>query len=121
MERRACERIPSNLKVRFFSVDLPDSAVVTNFTRNGMCIRTSYCLPCDNSLELLIPLNKGILKLHVRIRRIKQLDDIHYALGVELIDTPEEYREFVHIQRKVFKALKKSPFNKHYRLFNYDL
>ena len=121
MERRAVERIPSAFKARFFSLDLPDSAVVTDFTENGMCIRTGYCLPCDNTLELLIPLSKGILKLHARIRRVTQLDDTRYALGLELIDTPEEYREFVRIQRKIFKDLKSSPFNKQYRLFNYDL
>ena len=121
MDRRAFERVPASFRARFLSGNRPDSATVTNFSENGMCIGSGYCLPCDDTLELLIPLHVEVLRVLVKIRRMEKVDDFNYTLGVELVDPPHEYLEFVMNHRSVFKSLNGFQFNDRYRLFNYDL
>ncbi len=99
----------------------PDFAVVTNFSEKGMCLSTGYCLPCDNPIELLIPLKAEALKVLVRVRRLSKVDDFNYILGVELIDAPDEYIKFVINHRNVFNSLKGFQFNERFRVYNYDL
>jgi hypothetical protein len=121
MDRRAFERVPTSFKIRFISSHSPDSAVVSDFSENGMRISTGYCLPCDDTSELLIPLTAEILKVRVKIRRLVKVDNLHYVLGVELLAPPNEYLEFVVNHRNLFKSLKGFQFNDRYRLFNYDI
>jgi hypothetical protein len=102
-ERRAYERVPSSFKARFLSGSLPYSGTVTNYSENGMCITTGYCLPCDNTLEMLIPLRTNVLKVIVRVRRIVKIDDFNYTLGVELLDPSKEYLELVAHNRDIFR------------------
>jgi len=86
-----------------------------------MCINAGYCLPCNDIRSMLIALDSGVLKIHVKIRRLEKVDDFLYTIGIELLSPPMEYLKFVSRQRTLIKSMKGFRCNKTYRLFNYDV
>lgn len=95
MERRCFERIDICLPVRYVCDDMLYSGTVKNLSENGMFINTGNFLPCIDRLEILIPLNEEISRFYAMIRRIEKIDDANYSMGVELLDSPESYLQFV--------------------------
>lgn len=68
---------------------------IENISEKGMYISTGNFLPCIKTLEVLIPLDKGISMFSVKIRRIDKKDSSHFSMGVEVQDPPDNYMKFV--------------------------
>ena len=93
----------------FFSAS--EIAVVTsrksyikNLSEKGMFITTCDFLPCDDTLELLVPLDEEISKFIAKIRRIVKLDDQNYHIGVELLHPPKNYIDYVNNLNAVWNS-----------------
>ncbi len=95
MQRRAFERIPTNLQTTFLSENNNCTGTVMNLSENGMFINTKLSFPFDSMLEIRIPLKEEILKVPVKVSRIVKTDDFYGAIGVELLNPPQNYLEFV--------------------------
>ncbi len=105
MQRRAFERIPANLRARLICGISSYYATVKNCSENGVCINTSNFLPSGNTVEVEIPLKKETFKLPAKIVRILKIDDFNYTIGMELLDPPQGYSEFVGNLRNICQTL----------------
>ena len=96
VQRRAFERIPVNIRVRFYSYDTAYLGSVTNLSENGMFIRTDRMVfPFDSKVEIIFRTDKKLLKVPVRVIRITKSENVFNGIGVELLDTHREYLELV--------------------------
>ncbi len=95
MKKRAYKRIPTSINARFFCDGLFYPGTVTNLSENGMCIHTRVCFPIDSMFDVLIPMKKEVLNVPVKISRIEKTEDFCDTMGVEVLNSPENYLEFV--------------------------
>lgn len=96
MQRRAFERIPSNLKVRFSCCDTNYEGTVINLSENGMLIITNkVSFPFESNLELLLAAGENLIKVDAKVSRIIKSMDEYDGFGAEVIDPPRSYIEFV--------------------------
>jgi len=103
MQRRAFERIPVYIEVKLFCGFMFFSGVITNLSENGMLINTRICLPFESRFEVLIPIKEEVLKVHCKVTRIVNTGDLYDAMGVELLNPPKKYFEFVYSLKSVCK------------------
>jgi hypothetical protein len=97
VERRAFKRINVELKVNFFYGSKLSPGTVTNFSENGMCMKTETRLACGLAIELFIFSEEEVLSIPVRVNRLKMLvtGNTHDTLGVEVINPTKKYLKFV--------------------------
>ncbi len=95
MKKRACERIPSNVKVDFFCSNAMYTGTLKNVSKRGMCIDTDTCFPLQSEFEVRIPFNNEIIEVPVKVRRLIKTDDYYIGIGVELLNSHGRYHEFV--------------------------
>lgn len=95
MERRAYKRFPSNLLVRLHCADTLHYGIATNLSENGMCIKTGISLPSELSFMINVPFKQDVLKVPARVNRLVQSDGFYDGFGVEILDPPENYSEFL--------------------------
>ena len=94
-QRRTFERMNVDMNIKFFCEQSLYTANMTDCTKNGIGINTfCNCLPCSYKVDLLVPLNKEILRLKGKISRIKKINDIHYNIGIEIVKPPQKYLGF---------------------------
>jgi len=93
--KRCEERIPSNLIVKFFKENEICYGIAKNISGKGMCINTGYCLPCEASSSVLIPLGDDHIEIKFRVRWVKKTGDFYDAMGVELINVHERYTKLI--------------------------
>jgi hypothetical protein len=95
MQRRAFDRIPVDFKVRYFLGDTACNGTVTNLSENGMYIDTSIDFPFDSNFELVLPMKDKVMKLSAVIRRVVKSEGAYRGIGVELVEPPDNYLQFV--------------------------
>jgi hypothetical protein len=95
MEKRAFERVEANVAVKYYFDDRLYSGTVKNISEKGMLISTGNFLPCIDMVEILIPLEDEISNLAATIKRVEKINDSIYSMGIELLDPPDNYLEFV--------------------------
>lgn len=95
MQKRAFERIPANIRVRFFSGISDYFGTVTNLSEKGMFISTEVNVPLEQQLEILIPLKEEVLKIPAKIISVIKSDKINSGIGVILLNASNNYLEFV--------------------------
>jgi hypothetical protein len=95
MTRRACERIPSSLVVKFLHENSICYGIVTNISEKGMCIKSGVCLPCDSHIKLQIPLKDQHLEVSVKVRRVVKDRGFYDTMGVELLKPTRKYLKIV--------------------------
>jgi hypothetical protein len=95
MDRRSFDRVDMSLPVKYVCDDILYSGTIKNISENGMFIKTGNFLPCINWIEIFVPLEEEISKFFARIRRIEKIDDSNFSMGIELLDPPNKYVEFV--------------------------
>jgi desulfoferrodoxin (superoxide reductase-like protein) len=95
MKKRAVERISANLKAEFFWSDKINSGHVLDLSENGFLIKTDLCPAIKAKFDLNINLPDDILKIPVKVRRIIKNDNNYDAIGVEIVNPPEEYLQYV--------------------------
>jgi len=96
MERRAFERMLSNIKVKFSCCHIDYDGVVTNLSENGIFISTSGMnFPFESKLEILMPTGHRVLKIPVEVTRMIKSADLYDCIGVRLINPSQDYLKFV--------------------------
>jgi hypothetical protein len=60
MERRAFERISTNIYAKFFCDRILHTGIMTNLSKNGMHIKTKAYLPFKSESEVLFPLMEEV-------------------------------------------------------------
>jgi len=96
VQRRAFERVPANIRVRFYCFDTAYLGTVRNFSENGMFISMDKMVfPFDSKIEIIFRMDKNLLKVPVRVIRITKSEDVFDGIGVELLDANREYLELV--------------------------
>jgi c-di-GMP-binding flagellar brake protein YcgR len=95
MEKRAFKRVPAHLPVKYTCDNIQYSGTAKNISENGMFIRTNNFLPCDNTVEIIVPLKEQISRISASIRRIEKKTSTDFAVGVELINPSDSYIKYV--------------------------
>lgn len=96
MQRRASDRIPSNLTVRFSCCNCDYEGTVMNLSEDGMFITTNrMSFPFDSDLKILINTGSEILKVPVKVMRINKSWDYYDCLGVKIPAPSQNYIGFV--------------------------
>jgi c-di-GMP-binding flagellar brake protein YcgR len=95
MQRRAYERIPVKLDVRFYCNDKECSGTVMNLSENGLLINAKMDFPFDMNFELFIPWDRKILKVPVKITRLEKTGDNYNGLSVQVQKMTDGYLKLV--------------------------
>jgi hypothetical protein len=96
LERRACERIPVNIDVKFYCCNRVYVGTVANLSEKGMFINiTDMSFPLDIQFEIMIPDKGKTLRVPVNLNRIEMSPTSRDGIGVELLNPPEEYLKFI--------------------------
>ena len=96
MQRRAFERMPANIKVKFFCCESHYDGTIMNMSEGDMYISTNEMrFPFDSEIDIVIPLNADILKVPVKVMRITKSSDFYDGLGVAVLKTSRHYIDFV--------------------------
>jgi hypothetical protein len=95
MEKRAFERIPVSVQANFFYGKTMYSGMVTNISQKGMYIKIDVCPHFESKFELLLPFKDEVLKVPVEVSRSVKIDDACYGMGVEVLNSSQDYLEFV--------------------------
>ena len=68
MQRRAFERVPANIEVKFFCCESHYDGTIMNLSQGGMYISTDEMrFPFDSEIDIIIPVNLDILKVPVKV------------------------------------------------------
>jgi len=73
------------------------TGIVSNLSKNGMCIETRKDFPLKSELEILVLMSGEALKVPVTVTVSRLIENGHmfYGLGTELIEQPSNYIQFV--------------------------
>lgn len=83
------------LKIEFFWGNTIEHGTVTNLSEKGMFIHTRQCLPFESQFDIPFRLQEDILNVSARVRRIEKIDGLYDGMGIELLEYPRDYLEFV--------------------------
>lgn len=107
MQKRAFERIHTNVPANFIYGDTIHTGTVTNISENGMYINTRTCFPFKSEFDVLIPFKKDVLNVPVKVSRLIKKGDNYDGMGLELLKQPQNYLEFLSsLGYKPVKSLK---------------
>lgn len=95
VRKRAVERIPTNLNVQFIWSDKPVAGAVADLSENGMLLNTNPCPPLSAKFELSLPLEEEVLQIPVKVRRMVKKNHHFEAVGLEILNPPQKYLDFV--------------------------
>lgn len=105
MWKRAYKRIPTDIKIRFFSGPKEYYGTVTNLTEKGMFISTKVNFPLQPKLKIVIPWKREVLRVSALTRSFTRSGNNYNGIGVELLEPSREYLEFVNALRTATKIL----------------
>ena len=95
MKKRSVERILADFEARFLWHDTVNSGTLVDLSENGMLITTAACPPMRARFEVTIPLEDEVLKIPVKVRRVVKKENVYEAVGLEVINPPRRYLEFI--------------------------
>jgi len=96
MQRRSFERVPANIKVKFFCCESHYDGTVMNLSERGMYISTDEMrFPFDSEIDIIIPINSDIFKISVKVMRITKSADYYDGIGVSVVEPSVHYIDFV--------------------------
>ncbi|MBI4698745.1 MAG: PilZ domain-containing protein [Nitrospirae bacterium] len=105
MNRRAHERIPANIEVKFFCGNTFYTGNVVNISENGLFINAQMAFPFDSKFELLIPSSEGVLKVPVMVTRMVKSGSYYDGMGVQLLEQPKNYLQYVQHLRSAVTSI----------------
>lgn len=108
MRRRLFGRVESDFKIDFLFSDATHSGIITNVSESGVCLSAGLSLPRKSKIEILFPLQNETMRLPARVRRACKQSDQNHSMGVEILDAPASYLEFVkRFKYETFQQTKK--------------
>ena len=101
MQRRTFERIPVSIQARCYCDNYDYSGTVTNLSEKGMYISVDdMCFPFNCQFQVSFSMGSEMLNIPVNVRRIVKTSDQYDGIGVEVIEPPQLYSEFIGRLRK---------------------
>ena len=99
-EKRANNRIPSNLQARILYGNLIYTGRIKNLSENGMFIRTKVNFPVNSVFLLLVLVNEYVMKVPIKVKRIVRPENsiskrTDQGMGVELVMVSNDYLDYV--------------------------
>jgi hypothetical protein len=95
MEKRACERVPVNIDVKFYCCNRIHEGTVMNISEKGMFIGTCGILsPFDSELQVIVPHHGEELRIPAHLRRIDVDPGSRDGIGVEIKEMTNDYEKF---------------------------
>lgn len=96
MEKRSCARISATLRVEFDCSNTICCCTAVNLSERGMLLKASdIFFPMDTHFEIFIHLKDEVLEVPVKVNRLVKTDDTYDGIGIELIDPPMAYMDFI--------------------------
>lgn len=96
MARRESWRIHLEKEVKVSCKGEICEGTVKNLSERGMFISIGNgSFPKGPELDIILSLNDSTLSIPVRLVRYERADNSNDGIGVELIDPPKQYKEFV--------------------------
>jgi hypothetical protein len=96
MEKRSSKRITATLRVEFDWSNTICCCIAVNLSEKGMLLKTSDIpFPMDTHFEIYIHLKGEVLEVPVKVNRLVKTDDVYDGIGIELIDPPASYVDFI--------------------------
>ena len=104
IENRAFERISTNIwtGIMHSSENIICSGIINDCSEKGMYIRGCCLFLFDSKVEMLIPLEKEILRVPVRVARAVMKGNIYEGIGVEILNSSQDVINFVHSLKTTF-------------------
>ncbi|MEN8264213.1 MAG: PilZ domain-containing protein [Nitrospirota bacterium] len=94
MEKRAFQRMPACIEFHCFETEY--FGTVTDISEKGMFIRSQkICFPLDLKFKISISLEKDILYIPVKIKRITKSNGYYDGMGVVLLKRPHIYLKLI--------------------------
>jgi hypothetical protein len=106
MERRASERIPINLYVRFYCNKMWHTGIVTNLSKSGMGIDTRKRFPLKSKFEIIIASQEATMKVPVTVSRLMENGDPFCGMGTKIVEHPANYIRLIDNARSAYCVLK---------------
>lgn len=97
-EKRTYERFYTSLDVRLFYGKLIYTGKVTNLSQGGMFINTNIKFPISSEFMMVMLLGGKTVKIPIKVVRRSKSDDNNdpeKGMGVELLDIPAVYLDFI--------------------------
>lgn len=95
MSRRTSWRIPTSVNIKCYRGNKEFPGTVTNISEKGMFINTNETsYPEDLQFQVTIPVKEDDLHLSVKLIRSVKTNS-HYSMGVELLNSPQRYTEYI--------------------------
>jgi hypothetical protein len=95
VNKRACEREPSGLVVKFSIDGNTCFGIIKNVSERGMCIETGSCPPCESAVKLSIHSGKDHFEIPVIVRRKEKADRFYDIMGVEFVRPTKKILQFI--------------------------
>ena len=95
MERRAFERIPSDVEARFFYGNMFYAGKITDLSEKGMFVNTKKCFPPDTLFLVMVCENNRVLKMSVKVKRFIRTNGCNDGMGLEIISPSADYIHYV--------------------------
>lgn len=94
-ERRSSERVPVGEEVKICEGNLFFSGTALNISDKGMFIGTKKHFALNAISLIVLRIKDRLFKLPARIKRSTLKTGFYDGIGVELIDPPRDYLEFL--------------------------
>lgn len=96
MARRTTWRIPIRLSVILNSGTRVRPGTVTNISEKGMFISAEVTgFSEESQFDISIPLKGEVLRVPGKLVRLSKINGSNNGIGVELLDPPQDYIDFV--------------------------
>ena len=99
MEKRAVEKVSTNLPVDYSLGGELYEGVVKNLSEEGMCINVKTCPPSGSDIEVLLILGDEVFNLPAKVNRTLTTSKFSGIMYVDLAKPPENYCRFVSVVR----------------------
>lgn len=101
MEKRTVERLKSGIDARFNYGDIFYTGTILNMSEKGMFIKTKICLPAGSMFVVMVRQENELLKMLARVKYSTRARVHFEGMGVEILNPPTNYKEFVDRLRPV--------------------
>ncbi|KPK02739.1 MAG: hypothetical protein AMK71_01280 [Nitrospira bacterium SG8_35_4] len=100
-DRRSCTRIAARVQARFFCGSRIYAGDILDISEKGMFLSTDIRLPVNSRFDIMILVNRKVVKIPVTVRRTVQPDNpggsnANSGMGVELTRSVQEYIDYIH-------------------------
>jgi hypothetical protein len=100
IERRSSARVPVGEEVKICEGNLFFSGTALNISDNGMFIGTKKHFPLETVSLIVMNMKDRLFKLPAKIKRSTLETGFYDGIGVELIDPPRDYLEFLNYWKR---------------------